>query len=308
MPKNNKLPLLNQNNSDEFFEKLKNRDEYVYKEFIKLIIDYRDDNINIETLTNKVENLLNKYPELLEEAMLFIDHKKLNTINFRKNINNKNNTNSEYNNIQGNNNLYQTNIDNIQQNIKKENKQPNQNINSSPTRENPQVIKHNYHQDINKISTKMQSSLDYMFFNGLKNVFPPEIYKILIKILYLYIEGIISQYEFSVLITPYFDKPDNKQFLEFFISLTNSKILNRRQHAVFDRPMCEIDFSKSRKISAYYELPKEYPILISSGRTEFENSIFNDRLITIPTGSEDDKNPMKKNHYEENLFACEDKR
>ena len=308
MPKNNKLPLLNQNNSDEFFEKLKNRDEYVYKEFIKLIIDYRDDNINIETLTNKVENLLNKYPELLEEAMLFIDHKKLNTINFRKNINNKNNTNSEYNNIQGNNNLYQTNIDNIQQNIKKENKQPNQNINSSPTRENPQIIKHNYHQDINKISTKMQSSLDYMFFNGLKNVFPPEIYKILIKILYLYIEGIISQYEFSVLITPYFDKPDNKQFLEFFISLTNSKILNRRQHAVFDRPMCEIDFSKSRKISGYYELPKEYPILISSGRTEFENSIFNDRLITIPTGSEDDKNPMKKNHYEENLFAFEDKR
>ena len=59
MPKNNKLPLLNQKNSDDFFEKLKNRDEYVYKEFIKLIIDYRDESINIETLTNKVENLLN---------------------------------------------------------------------------------------------------------------------------------------------------------------------------------------------------------------------------------------------------------
>ena len=72
--------------------------------------------------------------------------------------------------------------------------------------------------------------------------------------------------------------------------------------------MCEIDFSKTRKISGYYELPKEYPILISSGRTDFENNIFNDRLITIPTGSEDDKNPMKKNHYEESLFAFEDKR
>ena len=72
--------------------------------------------------------------------------------------------------------------------------------------------------------------------------------------------------------------------------------------------MCEIDYSKTRKISGYYELPKEYPVLISSGRTEFENSIFNDRLITIPTGSEDDKNPMKKNHYEEKLFAFEDKR
>ena len=72
--------------------------------------------------------------------------------------------------------------------------------------------------------------------------------------------------------------------------------------------MCEMDFSKTRKISGYYELPKEYPILISSGRTDFENNIFNDRLITIPTGSEDDKNPMKKNHYEESLFAFEDKR
>ena len=38
MPKNNKLPLLTQKNSDDFFEKLKTRDEYVYKEFIKLII------------------------------------------------------------------------------------------------------------------------------------------------------------------------------------------------------------------------------------------------------------------------------
>ena len=133
-----------------------------------------------------------------------------------------------------------------------------------------------------------------MFFNGLKDLFPPEIYKILIKILFLYIEAIISQYEFSALIKPYFDNPDQKQFLEFFISLINSKILNRRQYAVFDRPMCEIDFSKKRKISGFYEFPIEYPILISSGRTDFENNIFNVRLITIPTGSEDDKNPMKK--------------
>ena len=310
MPKNNKMPILNQKNADEFFEKLKNKDEYVYKEFIKLIIEYKKENINIETLTNKVEALLNKYPELLEEAMLFIDHKKLNAINYRKNIINKTNINNNYNinNTQNNNINYQGNFENNQQNIKKENKIQNKNINSSPIIEKAQANKYNYHQDINKIPTKIQYSIDYMFFNGLKDLFPPEIYKILIKILYLYVEGIISQYEFSVLITPYFDNPDQKQFLEFFISLTNSKILNRRQHAVFDRPMCEIDFSKTRKISGYYELPKEYPILISSGRTDFENNIFNDRLITIPTGSEDDKNPMKKNHYEESLFAFEDKR
>ena len=78
MPKNNKIPLVNQNNSDKFFEKLKNQDEDCYKEFIKLIIQYKDDSINNETLAKKTEEILGKYPELLEEAMLFIDYKKLN--------------------------------------------------------------------------------------------------------------------------------------------------------------------------------------------------------------------------------------
>ena len=274
MPKNNKLPLLNQDNSDDFFEKLKDKDESAYKEFIKLIIQYRDENLNIEVLTTKVEELLSKYPELLEEAMLFIDHKKLNNMNFRKNIINKNNIN---NNIQNNNN-YQNTAENNQINIKKENIKQTQNSNASNIIEKHQTNKHHFHHYMSQLPPKIQSSPDYMFLNSLKDMFSPEIYKILIKILYLYVEGIISQYEFSVLISPYF------------------------------RPMCEIDFSKTRKISGYYELPKEYPILISSGRTDFENNIFNDRLITIPTGSEDDKNPMKKNHYEENLFAFEDKR
>ena len=91
LPKNNKLPLLNQENSDEFFEKLKNIDEDCYKEFIKVIVQYKDEDINIETLSKKVEDILIKYPELLEEAMLFIDHKKLNTNNYRKNNITKNN-------------------------------------------------------------------------------------------------------------------------------------------------------------------------------------------------------------------------
>lgn len=62
------------------------------------------------------------------------------------------------------------------------------------------------------------------------------------------------------------------------------------------------------RVASYYELPKEYPYRVSSARNPFEASILNDRLITIPTGSEDDKNPMKKNHYEENLFKFEDQR
>ena len=309
MPKNNKLSIVNQNNSDEFFQKLKTEDEECYKEFIKLIIQYRDEEINIETLINKTEELLSKYPELLEEALIFIDHKRLNIINIKKNIINKNNINNNSNNDANKKQNSKTNAldknstDNNQLNVKKEIRHQNIKMDLSPKKEKYQIINYYSH-----LSPKIQMSPDYIFFNGLKDLFPPEIYKILIKILYLYNEGIISQYEFTILITPYFTQPNHQNLLEFFKSLTNSKILNRRQHAIFDRPMCEMDFTKTRQISGYFELPKEYPILISSGRTDFENSIFNDRLITIPTGSEDDKNPMKKNHYEENLFAFEDQR
>ena len=304
LPKNNKLPLVNQDNSDEFFEKLKNIDEDCYKEFIKAIVQYKEEDINIETLTKKVEDILSKYPELLEEAMLFIDHKKLNAINYRKNNITKNNTAITPKQNSVNTKENPNSNENNQSGSKKENIIPNKITNSATIKE--KYSSNDYY--FPYISPKIQMSPEYIFFNGLKEIFPPEIYEILIKILYLFNEGIISQYEFTVLITPYFNQENHQKLLEFFKSLTHSKTLNRRQHAIFDRPMCEMDFTKTRKITGYYELPKEYPIKISSGRTEFENSIFNDRLITIPTGSEDDKNPMKKNHYEESLFAFEDKR
>ena len=307
MPKNNKLPLT-QENSNEFFQKLKIKDESCYKEVIKVILQFKNEEISTEVLTNKMEEILNKYPELYEEALLFIDSKKINTLNYRKNIINKNSSNSSIQNNPNNNTINQNNNDKNQNIQKKENQQQNQNLSPKSYDKYTSINHHHYRHDTNQLAPKIQSNPDYVFFSGLKELFTPEIYKILIKILYLYIEGIISQYEFTVLITPYFNQQHQQELLEFFKTLTNSKILNRRQHAIFDRPMCEIDFSKTRKISGYYELPKEYPILISSGRTEFENNIFNDRLITIPTGSEDDKNPMKKNHYEENLFAFEDKR
>ena len=145
MPKNNKLPVVNQDNSDEFFEKLKDKDEGTYKEFIKLIIQYRDENINLEILTNKVEELLGKYPELLEEAMLFIDNKKLNNMNFRKNIINKNNINNNFNHNSQNNNNYQNTAENNQINVKKENIKQASNSNASNIIEKHQSSKHHFH-------------------------------------------------------------------------------------------------------------------------------------------------------------------
>ena len=85
--------------------------------------------------------------------------------------------------------------------------------------------------------------------------------------------------------------------------------MNRKEFAIFNKPMYELfNYTKNTKVDSYFELPKEYPNRISSGRKPEEEDILNDRLITIPKGSEDDKNPMKKNHYEENLFKFEDDR
>lgn len=197
MPKNNRLPLVTQYNSDKFFEKLKNKDEDCYKEFIKLILQYKDEEINIETLANKTEEILNKYPELLEEAMLFIDYKKLNTINYKKNLISKNNTNNNSKEKNINVNENQNVMENNQSNSKKENKTQNKNLSSTINKEKNQTNDYSFPY----FAPKIQMSPEYLFFNGLKEIFPPEIYQIIIKILYLYVEGIISQYEFTVLIT-----------------------------------------------------------------------------------------------------------
>ena len=186
MPKNNKLPLVTQENANDFFQKVKIKDEGCYKEVIKLIIQYKNEELNTEALTSKIEEILGKYPELLEEAFLFIDSKKINTLNFRKNNLNKNtNTNS---NIQNNSNNVNQSIEKSQNNQKKESSQKNQNISPKSYDKYASINHHHYRQDINmnQLASKIQSSPDYMFFAGLKDFFTPEIYNIIIKILYYY--------------------------------------------------------------------------------------------------------------------------
>jgi paired amphipathic helix protein Sin3a len=61
-------------------------------------------------------------------------------------------------------------------------------------------------------------------------------------------------------------------------------------------------------LTSYYQLPCNYPNPICSGRDATLKPMLNDRFISIPCGSEDDKNPMKKNHYQEHIFKFEDQR
>ena len=251
------------------------------------ILSYKNGEITTDKITSIFEELLGRYPDLLEEAYLFCDYKKINTSSYKKNIANSNkNNNNNYNGTQ---------------NTKTENKKTNNNTQNNYS---SRYISRN--RDIPSISSKMQTSPDFVFFSRLRDLFTPGIYKIVIKMLHLYNEGVLSHYEFIEMVQPYFSSQND--LFDYLKTLTYSKMMNRRQFAIFNRPNCELDLSKSLRVASYYELPKEYPYRISSGRNAFESSILNDRLITIPTGSEDDKNPMKKNHYEENLFKFEDQR
>ena len=273
LPKSNKLPLLEQENADNFLKKLRNKDEGAFKEIIKIILSYKNKEINFENVITKFEEILCYFPDLLEEAYLFIDYKKLlNKKNFTK----------------------------IPQKIEKK-QQP------STEKKIPSSSEKTHYIHSPTTINKLPSSPDSVFFSSLKKIFPNSIYNILIKLLYLYNEGVLSQYEFTQLIQPYFK--NRLDHFEYLKNLSYSKMMNRKEFAIFNKPMYELfNYTKNTKVDSYFELPKEYPNRISSGRKPEEEDILNDRLITIPKGSEDDKNPMKKNHYEENLFKFEDER
>ncbi len=94
-------------------------------------------------------------------------------------------------------------------------------------------------------------------------------------------------------------------------------MMNRRHYSLINKPLSELDLTSMSMIiletvricQSYSELPDEFPIPICSGRNEKLSLILNDKYISIPNGSEDDKtNSLKKNHYEENIFKFEDQR
>lgn len=79
---------------------------------------------------------------------------------------------------------------------------------------------------------------------------------------------------------------------------------------IINKPISELDLSNSEKCTPSYRLlPKSYPRMISSHRTEIGNKVLNDNWVSVTSGSEDYSfKHMRKNQYEESLFRCEDDR
>lgn len=61
--------------------------------------------------------------------------------------------------------------------------------------------------------------------------------------------------------------------------------------------------------SHIFTCPFQYPVPSASNRTDTEASVLNDLWVSVTSGSEDYSfKHMRKNHYEESLFKCEDDR
>jgi len=75
-------------------------------------------------------------------------------------------------------------------------------------------------------------------------------------------------------------------------------------------PVADLDFKGcSRCTPSYRCLPDGYPQLRCSERAPWEQSVLNDRWVSIQTGSEDYSfKHMRRNAYEDALFRCEDER
>ncbi|KAK7386922.1 hypothetical protein VNO78_27297 [Psophocarpus tetragonolobus] len=76
------------------------------------------------------------------------------------------------------------------------------------------------------------------------------------------------------------------------------------------KPISELDLSNCEQCTPSYRLlPKNYPILPASQRTELGAEVLNDHWVSVTSGSEDYSfKHMRKNQYEESLFRCEDDR
>ena len=142
------------------------------------------------------------------------------------------------------------------------------------------------------------------------------------KLLSLYVEvilklcqGVLNYTEFIDLCEPFLE--NNQDIFNVLKQITFSKMMNRRHYSLINKPLSELDLTSNtflyletvRVCHSYSELPDDFPIPICSGRDVKLGKILNDKYISIPNGSEDDKtNSLKKNHYEENIFKFEDQR
>jgi len=88
---------------------------------------------------------------------------------------------------------------------------------------------------------KIQSNPEFHFFESLQNLMDPPIFEIVIKLLHLYNEGVLSHAEFVEMSEPFFGS--NLDLFDYLRTITYSKMMNRRQFSLINKPLAELDLT-----------------------------------------------------------------
>ena len=321
LPKNYKLAILNTNFTKSFLLKLRRRDENSFSQVMKLLEKHKLNELDFESLLKELEEILIIYPDLYDEMLIIMDVKKYSktrgvkdgrknfhaypNLHFRKHYISASFTNpnvilngSEYENS----NIKDKDLN--QQNYKIGNKEVESNQKHISFKEPETITKGSSWKD-----NTQQGDPEYLFFESLKNMISPIKYMTFIKLLFLYNKGILSHFEFCKLIDSSMEEyPELSGIIK---QLAMSKLISRKHSSIMMKPLTEVDTSKFKKIStSYFDFTGEHYCNTQCSAQEKLGlaELFNNSYISIPNGSEDDKNPLKKNHYEENIFKYEDQR
>lgn len=147
-------------------------------------------------------------------------------------------------------------------------------------------------------------------FEYLQNQLSKENYEEFIKIIYLYIESVITSSEVFALTKHLFE--GNENYFSFFREIIVSREITRRKNTTYFKPLNEIDFKKlgCERNGSYTKLPPNMPIMRCppNSKNPLSNQVLNTTWVSVPTGSEVNFVVNSKNSYEENLFKGEDER
>lgn len=137
------------------------------------------------------------------------------------------------------------------------------------------------------------------------------------KLLDLYLEGIITKFEFQDMIEPLII-PSEKDSLRLVITLLSSRESSRRNNKPLLMPLSEYKVRKQDQVSDhYYKFASDYPVPLSTGRSAlpFAKDVLNDQYFSIcvntekfkskdPEGNKNETN-LQKN--EEDMCAIDSK-
>jgi hypothetical protein len=157
------------------------------------------------------------------------------------------------------------------------------------------------------------SEKDFKQFEKIKDKLTPVLWNQLLRALHLFSRNIVNRTEMvsivDDLLGPNVDVLEKFKSLIDFNTFSQNKSDERNSYYTFVHSNDNDLTSASKATPSYRVLPANISIPPSSGRSRLCEEVLNDRVVSIPTGSEDKSfKATRKNVYEENLFKCEDER